>query len=196
MLSTPQLSVNEALTDNSSPNPCVICPDGEIETVGGDLSRTVMVLVVLALLESLDVTDSLTVYSPGSDQDRSAVTPLTSLVPSESVSHEKPETGIWSDLFGVSDADMVTDSPTSTESKSLSLEIVGERTGVSVTVTVTAAWEVPAPPPPGPGLLSTTMTRSSPSVSEASHGRYLSLFTRSMSADNILRDEDQSEGGE
>ena len=38
--------------------------------------------------------------------------------------------------------------------------------------------------------------RSSPSVSEASHGRYLSLFTRSMSADTILSDEDQSEEGE
>ena len=37
---------------------------------------------------------------------------------------------------------------------------------------------------------------SSPSVSEASHGRYLSLFTRSMSADTILREEDQSEEGE
>ena len=53
------------------------------------------------------------------------VTPFTSVAPSESVSHEKPEMGIWSDLLGVSDADRVTDSPTSTESKSLSLEIVG-----------------------------------------------------------------------
>ena len=60
MLSTPQLSVNEALTDNSSPNPFVICADGDIVTLGGDMSETAIVLVVLALLESVDVTDSLT----------------------------------------------------------------------------------------------------------------------------------------
>ena len=60
MLSTPQLSVNVALTDISSPNPFVICPDGDIVTLGGDMSETVIVLVVLALLESVDVTDSLT----------------------------------------------------------------------------------------------------------------------------------------
>ena len=52
--------MNEALTDISSPNPFVICPDGDIETVGGDMSETAIVLVVLALLESVDVTDSLT----------------------------------------------------------------------------------------------------------------------------------------
>ena len=60
MLSIPQLSVNVAVTDISSPNPLAICPDGDIVTLGGDMSETVIVLVVLALLESEDITDSRT----------------------------------------------------------------------------------------------------------------------------------------
>ena len=112
------------------------------------------------------------------------------------MSQENPGSGIRFELFGVPKADRSPGTPTSTDSKSVSLEIVGSSTGVSVTVTVTAAWEVPAHPPPGPALLSTTTYRSSPSVPVTSHGRYLSLVTSNMSAETILDEDDQLSFGE